>query len=101
MPPAQYQAWQVLLRLEELDLPWVLIGGQMMALLAAEHGVPLPRLTLDADVLVDVRANRLGLETLSRWLVQEGFRSDVSAEGIGHRFSRAARRRSRTGLGRV
>lgn len=56
LPPAQHQAWEVLFRLPQQRLSWVLIGGQMMALLAAEHGARLPRPTLDADVLVDVRA---------------------------------------------
>lgn len=91
LPPAQYQAWEVLLRLPQQRLSWVLIGGQMMALLAAEHGARLPRPTLDADVLVDVRATPGALETLAAWLRDEqGFQVQVSSANIGHRFTRPA-----------
>jgi hypothetical protein len=67
-----------------------LIGGQLMALLAAEHGARLPRLTEDADVLVDVRAEPAALEALSQRLLAEGFDIEVSPTDIGHRFSREA-----------
>jgi len=59
----------------------------MMMLLCAEHRVLLPRPTLDADVLVDVRAMPGGLEVLARWLAGEGFElAGVSPDNIGHRF---------------
>lgn len=91
LPPAQFQAWEVLLRLPQQRLSWVLIGGQMMTLLAAEHGARLPRPTLDADVLVDVRAHPGSLETLATWLrVEQGFEVQISSANIGHRFTRAA-----------
>jgi hypothetical protein len=91
MPPAQEQAWQLLIRLDQARVPWVLIGGQMMMLLGAEHRVLLPRPTLDADVLVDVRARPGGLEVLARWLAGEGFDlAGVSPDNIGHRFVRPA-----------
>ena len=83
MPPAQEQAWQLLTRLDQARVPWVLIGGQMMMLLCAEHQVLLPRPTLDADVLVDVRAMPGGLEVLARWLHGEGFElAGVSPDNI-------------------
>lgn len=91
MPPAQHEAWRLLLRLDEVRVPWVLIGGQMMLLLAVEHGVSLPRPTLDADVLVDVRARPGGLEVIAGWLVEQGLTLEgVSPLGVGHRFSRPA-----------
>ncbi len=91
MPPAQAQAWQLLIRLDQAQVPWVLIGGQMMMLLCAEHQVLLPRPTLDADVLVDVRARPGGLEVLARWLAGEGFElAGVSPDNIGHCFARPA-----------
>ncbi len=37
-------------------LPWVLIGGQMVAILEAEHGAAIGFVTGDVDALVDVRA---------------------------------------------
>lgn len=48
MPPAQEQAWLLLLRLADTNHPWVLIGGQLVHLLAIEDGAVLPRATLDA-----------------------------------------------------
>lgn len=91
LPPAQFQAWQLLFRMRALDLAWVLIGGQMVSLLAAENGAALPRPTLDADVLVDVRADKNGLRRLSNWLVSQGLGLEgVNADGVGHRFSAPA-----------
>ncbi len=91
LPPAQYQAWEVLLRLPQRRLSWVLIGGQMMALLGTEHGGRLPRTTLDADVLVDVRATPGALETLAAWLRDDqGFQLQISSANVGHRFTRPA-----------
>jgi len=72
MPPAQEQAWQLLVRLDQAQVPRVLIGGHMMTLLCAEQGVLLMRPTLDADVLVDVRAMRGGLKVLATWLAGQG-----------------------------
>lgn len=89
LPPAQYQAWQLLFR--TVSVPWALIGGQLIALLAAEHGAALPRTTQDADVLVDVRAVPGGIETVCAFLAGRGLELEgVSSEGVGHRFSRLA-----------
>lgn len=91
MPPAQTQGWELLLALDETRVPWVLIGGQMMFLLAVEHGVTEPRPTLDADVLVDVRARPGGLEGVATWLLAKGLTlAGVSPMGVGHRFVRPA-----------
>ena len=96
MPPAQEQAWQLLTRLDQARVPWVLIGGQMMMLLCAEHRVLLPRPTLDADVLVDVRAMPGGLEVLARWLAGEGLElAGISPDNIASPFR--SPRQSRTG----
>jgi hypothetical protein len=51
---------------------WVLIGGLLVELHAHEHSVTPPRLTDDADVLVDVRTNPDGLPVLARWLIDHG-----------------------------
>jgi hypothetical protein len=92
LPPAQYQAWQLLFELDRtVGVPWALIGGQLVALLAAEHGAALPRTTQDADVLVDVRAAPGGIETVCAFLADHGLELEgVSPEGVGHRFSRVA-----------
>ena len=34
---------------------WVLVGGQMVLLLAIEHGVAWPRVSVDLDVIVNAR----------------------------------------------
>jgi hypothetical protein len=91
MAPAQEQAWEMLLRLDDARVPWVLIGGQMMYLLAAEHGTALPRTTVDADVLVDIRASPGSIETLCAWLEERGLKLEhISPDNVGHRFSRPA-----------
>jgi hypothetical protein len=92
LPPTQYQAWQLLFELERtVSVPWALIGGQLVALLAAEHGTALPRTTQDADVLVDVRAAPGGIEVVCAFLAGRGLELEgISPEGVGHRFSRAA-----------
>jgi hypothetical protein len=73
VPPAEGAldgAWRLLLALgREPAMPrWVLIGGLMVELHAHEHGATPPRLTDDADVLVDVRASPEGLPVVARWL---------------------------------
>jgi hypothetical protein len=92
LPPAQYQAWQLLFQLERrVSVSRALIGGQLVALLAAEHGAALPRTTQDADVLVDVRAAPGGIEAVCAFLTERGLELEgVSPAGVGHRFSRAA-----------
>lgn len=68
---------------------WTLIGAQMVALHGFEHGRAAGRSSLDADLLVDVRAVQDGTERLSRALLDLGFEFEgVNTEGIGHRFRR-------------
>lgn len=89
--PAGQLGWQLMLELTEInDSHWVLIGGQMVYLLALEHGRTLPRATADMDVVMDVRAKPGGVGWMARWLVeQQGFAQDVpSADGLSHRFIR-------------
>ena len=90
--PAQEQAWHILFDLAETEPDnWVLVGGQMVYLLAVENGrLPL-RATVDADVVVDVRAKPQATRWLAGWLEDRGFLMDkISADGIGHRYTRAA-----------
>jgi hypothetical protein len=55
---AAEEGWQTLFDLAEVDdANWLLIGGQMMHLLAAEHGVSeRVRPTDDVDIVMNVRA---------------------------------------------
>lgn len=91
MAPAQYQAWLLMFKLSRMPWPWVLVGGQMTALLAAEAGFEMPRPTPDADILVDVRAAPGAIAKLSDWLVDRGFQlAGISADGVGQKFLRQA-----------
>lgn len=93
LTPAAEEGWWLLFELTEADSEGcLLIGGQMMQLLAAEHGVSgLVRPTDDVDVVVDVRLRPGGTEWLAGWLQDRGFALEgVSAEGVGHRFARKA-----------
>ena len=92
LTPAAEDGWHVLFDLAETDSEnWLLVGGQMVYLLAVENGVPPVRATDDVDVALDVRAKPGATEWLAGWLVDRGFELEpVSTDGIGHRFSRPA-----------
>lgn len=68
-------------------LPWVLVGGQMVAILEAEHGARIGFATGDIDAILDVRAVvGITLEATRR-LVDAGFEPET--EGArGYRFIR-------------
>lgn len=91
LTPAAGEGWALLFELaEEDDRSWVLIGGQMMHLLAVELNAAFIRPTDDVDVVVNVRTRQWGTEWLSGWLLARGFESaGISADNIGHRFTRA------------
>lgn len=92
LTPAAEDGWHILFDLAAADSEnWLLIGGQMVYLLAVENGVEPIRSTDDLDVVVDVRARQGGTEWLANWLVDRGFEMEsVSADNIGHRFVRPA-----------
>jgi hypothetical protein len=93
LTPAEEEGWWLLFELADQDLDsWMLVGGQMMQLLAAEHGsIDRVRPTEDIDVVVNVRSKPGGTEQLAGWLLEQGFElAGVSPAGVGHRFARAA-----------
>lgn len=94
MSPAQQQGWLSLIDLgSAFRTGWCLVGGQMVWLLAAEHGEVPPRATDDVDVVVDIRSLPTGIQDLCRWLEDNGFELDgISPDGIGHRYAKAADR---------
>lgn len=58
-PSHEADLWATLIELTELRLgDWTLIGGQMVFLHGLEYGATPPRVTLDLDLLVNVRAGR-------------------------------------------
>lgn len=68
-------------------LPWVLVGGQMVAILEAEHGAGIGFATGDVDALVDVRA-MIGVTIEgARRLLDAGFEPDRGG-ARGYRFVR-------------
>ena len=92
LTPAEAEAWTLLFQLAEEDSEsWVLIGGQMVMLLAREHGRVRLRVSDDADVLVDVRAKPGGTEWLSTWLTGRGLEfMGQNRDGVGLRFEKDA-----------
>jgi hypothetical protein len=82
--PAAEEGWWLLFELaEDNGEDWLLVGGQMMFLLAAEHHARLPRATVDVDVVVNVRALPGGTQWLSAWLTKRDFEQETpSADGI-------------------
>lgn len=58
MDPDQEATWHALIELADAHpADWCLIGGQMVALHAYEHGRQAPRLTTDGDLVIDIRAD--------------------------------------------
>lgn len=69
--------------------PWTLIGARMVQLHAMSAGREVPRLSLDADALADVRAMPGATKKLAAALVKHGFElSETSTFGLAHRFVR-------------
>lgn len=68
---------------------WTLIGARMVQLHAMAAGRAVPRVSLDADALADVRAMPGATAKLSATLIMHDFElSEVSAFGLAHRFVR-------------
>lgn len=90
LTPTAEAGWVLLLELGEVaGNDWLLLGGQMMYLLAVETSVALPRPTVDVDVVIDVRARPQGTRWLSTWLIDRGFSFEQpSADEVGTRFTR-------------
>ncbi|HVW30996.1 MAG TPA: hypothetical protein VHL53_00530 [Acidimicrobiia bacterium] len=71
------------------DLPWTVVGGQMVFLHAAEAGVDMHRVSTDIDAAVDVRAAPDGMKVITTVLTGLGFEpSGPSPEGHAYRFVR-------------
>lgn len=89
LPDTLRETWWTLFDLAELFPDgWTLIGAQMVALHAAEHGRVPPRSSRDADVLANARVLRSRPQHLVRALLERGFEPSVGADHIAHRFRR-------------
>jgi hypothetical protein len=90
LPVIQVRMWRALLDLSEhLPGQWTLVGGQMVALHAAERGAAMGRTTTDVDALLDIRADGCLFARADLVLRQElGFSSEVGLGGTQHRWSK-------------
>jgi hypothetical protein len=88
--PAQAAAWHALFALHDrLPTGWALVGGQMVQSLCWERGAPPNRPTVDADAVLDVRAQPHMLFAFTAALRDLGFAADgESFEGHQHRWVR-------------
>ena len=86
---AEAGLWRATLEVAALfaDVPWVIIGAQMIMLLEREQDVTSGRTTQDLDAIVDVRAVVGGSRTAAGRLTGAGY--EPSAEHP-HRFVRGA-----------
>jgi len=86
---AETGVWATALDLATIfaDLPWLLVGAQMVVLLEHEAGRPSSRATADIDAMVDVRAVTGGVKHAARRLLIAGFEPDAQH---GYRFVRGA-----------
>jgi hypothetical protein len=87
------ELWEVLLDLtDQLEVPWTLIGGQMVLLHALEHGAVPPQVSRDGDVVADIRAAPGALKEVVAVLDRLGFKLEgISTGGVAHRYSRPGR----------
>lgn len=92
LPPPVDELWHTLLDLSDrLDVPWALIGGQMVLLHAVENGQVPPQVSQDGDVIADVRAVPGALTRVVTDLEAMGFAlQGISADGLAHRYIRSA-----------
>ena len=92
LPQPVDELWHTLLDLgDQLDVPWALIGGQMVLLHAIEHGQIPPQISQDGDVIADIRAVPGALTHVVSGLEHLGFAlQSISADGIAHRYTRTA-----------
>jgi hypothetical protein len=82
--------WRELLDLaDEMPVPWILIGAQMVALHAWRAKSEPPRTSRDGDVLVNLRRKPTGTRVLAQHLDSRGFEmTGPSRQGLGHEFLR-------------
>jgi hypothetical protein len=89
---AEAQLWRTTAEIVRLfsGLPWVLVGGLMVAILEREHGVTVSRTTVDVDALIDVRGMTQATRQAAIRLEGAGFVPEHTADGLAYRFVRGA-----------
>lgn len=69
-------------------LPWVLIGGVMVRIIEAEHGVQPAFATGDLDAVLDLRALTTATRIAAERLQEAGFEPERHDESVTYRFTR-------------
>lgn len=89
---ADADLWRLTREVADLlrGIPWVLIGGQMVAIIEAEHGAIVGRATRDVDTLLDVRAQSDVTLEAARRLHDAGFVAERHGDNAVYRFVRGA-----------
>lgn len=87
---AESQLWRTTAEVARLfaDLPWILVGGLMVAVLEREHGVTVSWTTIDVDALIDVRAVTQATREAAIRLEDAGFVAEQTGDGLAYRFVR-------------
>lgn len=87
---AEVELWRLTRQVSDIlrGLPWVLIGGQMVAIIEIEHGGSVGRATVDVDTLVDVRALSTVTREAAARLLAAGFTPMPQDDGLAYRFVR-------------
>lgn len=87
---AEAEVWRLAREVSSLlhDLPWVLIGGVMVRIIEAEHGVTTEWTTGDVDTVLDIRAVSTATEEASRRLMAAGFEPEREDGNLTYRFVR-------------
>ncbi len=70
------------------ELPWVLVGGLMVRILEAEHGVETTFTTSDVDAVLDVRAVSTATRQAATRLQAAGFEPEPYDGNLTYRFRR-------------
>ena len=77
------------------DLPWTIVGGQMVLLHGLEHARTPDRVTNDIDTAVDVRTDQRAVARLVAVLTDLGYKTaGTSPEGHAYRFEKRSTRGS-------
>ena len=95
LPPllgGQAESWSALVELAPaFGANWLLVGGQMVFLHEVERNATDVRPTNDIDVVVDLRAEPVGLDRIHSTLINAGFgQNSLGPEGTAHRYRRQA-----------
>jgi len=77
------------------DLPWTIVGGQMVLLHGLEHGRTPDRVTNDIDTAVDVRTDPQAVARLVAVLADLGYETaGTSPDGHAYRFKKRSPKRT-------